>query len=110
MTMKCATAPASKRRLYRTTIWDWLIAGVVSLLVLSMLYPFVNLLFQSLSTNAAISAANGMMLWPRELTFDNYVYIPFARQSAWDQSSSNCSGPALPKDCPPRLRSGIFDR
>lgn len=82
MTMKCATAPASKRRLYRTTIWDWLIAGVVSLLVLSMLYPFVNLLFQSLSTNAAISAANGMMLWPRELTFDNYVYV-FKYPNVW---------------------------
>lgn len=87
MNAKQTNRKAQKSRLHRTTWSDLLIAGIVTLLVFSMLYPFVNLLFQSLSTNAAISAANGMMLWPTEITFDNYIYV-FKYPNVW-QSYKN---------------------
>lgn len=87
MNAKQTNRKARKSRLHRTTWSDLLIAGIVTLLVFSMLYPFVNLLFQSLSTNAAISAANGMMLWPTEITFDNYIYV-FKYPNVW-QSYKN---------------------
>lgn len=87
MNAKQTNRKARKSRLHRTTWSDLLIAGIVTLLVFSMLYPFVNLLFQSLSTNAAISAANGMMLWPTGITFDNYIYV-FKYPNVW-QSYKN---------------------
>lgn len=87
MNAKQTNRKARKSRLHRTTWSDLLIAGIVTLLVFSMLYPFVNLLFQSLSSNAAISAANGMMLWPTEITFDNYIYV-FKYPNVW-QSYKN---------------------
>lgn len=87
MNAKQTNRKARKSRLHRTTWSDLLIAGIVTLLVFSMLYPFINLLFQSLSTNAAISAANGMMLWPTEITFDNYIYV-FKYPNVW-QSYKN---------------------
>ena len=72
-----------KGRLNHTTAGDVVIAAIVTLLSFSMLYPFVNIVFQSLSTNAAITASNGMMLWPTEVTFDNYRYV-FSYPNVWN--------------------------
>ncbi|MBQ8953259.1 MAG: carbohydrate ABC transporter permease [Clostridia bacterium] len=71
------------RKLNHITAGDIIIATLVTLLCFSMLYPFVNIVFQSLSTNAAITASNGMMLWPSEVTFDNYRYV-FTYPNVWN--------------------------
>ncbi len=78
-------APAAlkqKSRLHHTTPVDILIAAIVSVLAFSMLFPFVNLVFQSISTNAAITASNGVMLWPRDITLENYRYV-FMYPNVW---------------------------
>ncbi len=72
----------SNSRLHRTTIGDVIIVVLLTLLAFSMFYPFLNLVFQSLSTNAAITKAEGMMLWPSEVTFDNYLYV-FHYSNVW---------------------------
>ncbi len=64
-----------KSRLHRMTFTDWVILAVVGILCLSMLYPFVNLVFQSLSPDWVITKAKGMLLWPEALTLENYVYV-----------------------------------
>ena len=64
-----------KNFMERNTFGDYVILVIVSLLGFSMLYPFVNLVFQSLSPNWVITEANGMLLWPKEVTFQNYVYV-----------------------------------
>ena len=74
-------------KLHHVTIGDVLIVAFLTLLTFSMFYPFLNLVFQSLSTNAAITKAEGMMLWPSEITFDNYRYV-FHYNNVW-QSYKN---------------------
>ena len=48
-----------------------------------MLYPFVNMIFQSVSPNWVITEANGMLLWPKEVTFANYQYV-FHYPNVWN--------------------------
>lgn len=76
-----------KSRTHRITPVDVIIAAIVTLLAFSMLYPFVNLIFQSISSNAAITASEGMMLWPKEITLENYRYV-FMYPNVW-QSYKN---------------------
>ena len=79
MAMQHATvsAPVRQRKsaLHRTTAGDIVIAAIVTLLTLTMLYPFLNLVFQSFSSNVAITASGGMMFWPTDFTIENYVYV-----------------------------------
>ncbi len=86
MTSAKTAAPLTKKRkksyLNHTTFGDVVIVIIVSLLGLSMLYPFVNLAFQSVSPNWVITEANGMMLYPKEITFDNYEYV-LAYPNVW---------------------------
>lgn len=72
-----------KSRLHHITVGDVVIYVVVSILGFSMLYPFVNLLFQSVSPNWVVTEANGMLLWPKEVTFANYVYV-FNYPNVWN--------------------------
>ena len=85
MTRHAYVAPqaSKKSRLHHVTIGDVIIYIVVSLLGFSMLYPFVNLVFQSVSPNWVITQANGMLLWPQEVTFDNYLYV-FQYPNVWN--------------------------
>ena len=72
-----------KSRLHHITVGDVVIYVVVSILGFSMLYPFVNLVFQSVSPNWVITEANCMLLWPKEATFANYVYV-FNYPNVWN--------------------------
>lgn len=83
MTREVAPQKAKKSRLHRITIGDVIIYVVVSILGFSMLYPFVNLIFQSVSPNWVITEANGMLLWPKEITFANYQYV-FHYPNVWN--------------------------
>lgn len=83
MTREVAPQKAKKSRLHRITIGDVIIYVVVSILGFSMLYPFVNLIFQSVSPNWVITEANGMLLWPKEVTFANYQYV-FHYPNVWN--------------------------
>ena len=49
-------------RRQRVTFGYILLLAVLTLLCLTMLYPFINLLFQSFSKASDIVAANGLML------------------------------------------------
>ena len=83
MMREVAPQKAKKSRLHRITIGDVIIYVVVSILGFSMLYPFVNLIFQSVSPNWVITEANGMLLWPKEVTFANYQYV-FHYPNVWN--------------------------
>lgn len=67
--------PRRKSKLNRTTASDVVIVVFVSLLAFSMLYPFLNLVMQSFSPNWVITESNGMLLWPKAFTIDNYIYV-----------------------------------
>lgn len=57
------------------TFADYVITVVVAILCFSMLYPFVNLIFQSISPDWVITEAKGMVLYPKSITLENYVYV-----------------------------------
>ena len=69
------TQKKRKSRLHRMTFADYIILFVVGVLCITMLYPFVNLIFQSISPDWVITEANGMVLYPKSITFENYVYV-----------------------------------
>ena len=60
------------------TFADYVITVVVAILCFSMLYPFVNLIFQSISPDWVITEAKGMVLYPKGITLENYVYVLIA--------------------------------
>lgn len=56
----------------------------LSLVCFSMLYPFVNLLFQSVSPATEIVASHGLMLYPKKIQLDAYRYLmqyPYLKES-----------------------------
>ena len=67
--------PVKKSKLHRLTPGDWVIMVVVGILCFTMFYPFVNLIFQSISPDWVITEANGMVLWPKSISLENYVYV-----------------------------------
>lgn len=69
------TQKKRKSRLHRMTFADYIILLVVGVLCITMLYPFVNLIFQSISPDWVITEANGMVLYPKSITLENYVYV-----------------------------------
>lgn len=48
---------------------------VLTFLCFSMLYPFINLLFQSVSKPSDILSSNGFMLYPKSFETDSYEYL-----------------------------------
>ena len=62
-------------RRQRVTFGYILLLAVLTLLCLTMLYPFINLLLQSFSKASDIVAANGLMLYPRSFQLDAYRYL-----------------------------------
>ena len=62
-------------RRQRVTFGYILLLAVLTLLCLTMLYTFINLLFQSFSKASDIVAANGLMLYPRSFQLDAYRYL-----------------------------------
>ena len=81
--VKLKRAGFSGRR-SRLTIGYGAILAFLSIMCLSMLYPFVNLLFQSVSPATDIIASNGLMLYPRHFQLDAYVYLmqyPYLKES-----------------------------
>ncbi len=77
------TGKSKKGRLHHFGVGDAIIYIVVSLLGFSMLYPFLNLIFQSVSPNWVITEANGMLFYPKEVTFENYIYV-FKYPNVWN--------------------------
>jgi putative aldouronate transport system permease protein len=47
----------------------------LTLICLSMVYPFINLFFISISTIQEVMAARGLMLYPKSVTFFAYRYL-----------------------------------
>lgn len=71
-----------KRRKRSVSLVDVLLLAILTLLCLTMLYPFINVLFISVSRLADVSAAKGLMLYPRNITFDAYRYV-FRYNNIW---------------------------
>lgn len=67
-----------KRRIRKRMLSDWLIDGIIAItmtvLVLSTLYPFINVIAISFN-NALDSIRGGIKLWPRMFTLHNYENI-----------------------------------
>lgn len=51
---------------------DGVLILVLSVLCLSMLYPFLNLLFISISDMADVMQSGGMLLYPKSINFSAY--------------------------------------
>lgn len=64
-----------KNEFKRIRLFDVLLLIVISIVCLSMLYPFINILFISISNISEVTAARGMMLYPKSITFKAYKYI-----------------------------------
>lgn len=78
MSTQAVRQPVRRRKgrsLRRTTFGDVVIVLIVSLLGFSMLYPFYNLIIQSVCPNWVITQANGVLFWPKEITLENYKYV-----------------------------------
>lgn len=56
-------------------VFDIVSLILLSVLCLSMLYPFINTLFISLSDMKDVLASNGMMLYPKSIRLDAYRYV-----------------------------------
>ena len=48
---------------------------ILSVICFSMVYPFLNLLFISMSEISEVMAARGLMLYPKSITFNAYRYL-----------------------------------
>lgn len=82
MVEKCRTGYSGYRQ--KITVGYLIMLTLLSLACFSMLYPFVNLLFQSFSKASDIIESNGLMLYPKTLQLDAYEYMlryPFLMQS-----------------------------
>ncbi|WP_368859054.1 carbohydrate ABC transporter permease [Cohnella sp. GbtcB17] len=54
---------------------DFIILGVLVLLGITTLYPFVNVLFASFADMKDIVEQGGMLLFPRSVHLDSYLYV-----------------------------------
>lgn len=66
------------------TLGHVLLIVLLTLICFSMLFPFLNLLFQSFASPADIIEANGLMLYPKSFRLDAYSYLmkyPYLEQS-----------------------------
>ena len=68
----------------KTTVGYVVLLAILTIICFSMLYPFVNLLFQSVASPSDIIASNGFMLYPKSFQTDAYEYLmryPYLSQS-----------------------------
>jgi putative aldouronate transport system permease protein len=59
----------------RLQVADYILIVAVTLICLSMLYPFINILFISMSDISEVTASNGMLLYPKSVTLEAYRYV-----------------------------------
>lgn len=72
-------APRKRRRI---ELFDVINLLVLTVLCFTMLYPFVNLLFVSVSRQADVTAAKGLLLYPKSIHLDAYRYV-FEYNNIW---------------------------
>lgn len=68
----------------RVTVGYLVLLAILTIICFSMLYPFLNLLFQSFAKPSDIIASNGLMLYPKSIQFDAYQYLfqyPYLKES-----------------------------
>lgn len=73
MVMEKSLLPSRKRN--RFSVADVVIFMILTILCLTMLYPFLNLFYVSISDMSKITAAGGLLLYPQAVRFDAYKYI-----------------------------------
>lgn len=56
--------------------------ALLTLVCLTMLYPFINLLFISVSEQSDVTKANGLLLYPKTVSFKAYSYV-FKYNNIW---------------------------
>ena len=66
----------------RVELFDVINLTLLTLLCLTTLYPFLNLLFTSVSKQADVTAAGGLLLYPKSIQFDAYDYV-FHYNNVW---------------------------
>ena len=73
MVMERSSRPSWKKKKF--SVADAVILIVLTILCISMLYPFLNLFYVSISDMSKITAAGGLLLYPQNIRFDAYTYI-----------------------------------
>jgi len=66
---------ASRYKRKRISSVDIVISVILTTACVSMLYPFLNLFFISISDISKVSAAGGLLLYPQAITLDAYRYV-----------------------------------
>lgn len=66
----------------RYNFFDGVLLFFLSLICMTMLYPFVNLLFISVSELSDVVASNGLLLYPKTINFNAYRYV-FLYNNIW---------------------------
>ena len=72
----------ARKKRKRPELFDCVNLLLLTLVCLTMLYPFVNLLFISVSRQADVSAARGMLLYPKSIQWNAYQYV-FSYDNIW---------------------------
>ena len=72
----------ARKKRKRPELFDCVNLLLLTLVCLTMLYPFVNLLFISVSRQADVSAARGMLLYPKSIQWSAYQYV-FSYDNIW---------------------------
>lgn len=71
-----------KQKKRRIELFDVINLLLLTVLCFTMLYPFVNLLFVSVSKQADVTAAKGLLLYPKSIQLDAYRYV-FEYNNIW---------------------------
>lgn len=59
----------------KTSVFDGIILVILTIICFSMLYPFINTFFVSISSTEDVMASNGMLLYPKHITWSSYRYV-----------------------------------
>ncbi len=76
-----------RRRLFRFTAGDVLVTAALTLLVLTIVYPFYNAIVVSLISPAEYAMTSGL-LYPHEPIFDSYLHL-FRGKGLWNGYASS---------------------
>lgn len=70
-----STLAIKKRHTKKVELFDVINITLLVIVCTSMLYPFLNLLFISVSKQSDVTAAGGILLFPKSINFEAYEYI-----------------------------------
>ena len=76
------TSEKKIRKLRRVELFDIVNLTLLTVICLTMFYPFLNLFFVSISAQSEVTAANGLLLYPKKIQLEAYKYV-FTYNNIW---------------------------